>query len=87
MVYLDGHEVAMVSTISGALWLTHRSLPQNWIRGFVHRQPVAAMSVFWGLTGMALPLVIPPLRRSLGMATNQYDADHPRATFPKYAQP
>ena len=80
----DGHEVAFVSTIGGAVALFHRTLPKGWVRGFIHRQPVAAMSVFWGLAGITLPLIIPPLRRAIKLPTNQYDAEHPRAIVPKY---
>ena len=81
---LDGHEVGVVTTMGGAIYLIHRTLPKGWVRGFVHRQPIAAMAVFWGLTGMTLPLIVPPIRRVIGLPTNQYSAEHPKATFPKY---
>jgi hypothetical protein len=84
MVHWDGHELAVVSTMGGAVLLVHRTLPANWVRGFIHRQPVAAMSCAWALIGATLPLVVPPLRRSLGLPTNQYDADHPGVVMPKY---
>jgi len=84
MVHIDGHEAAVVSTMGGAILLIHRTLPKGWARSFVHRQPVAAMSVAWGLFGMALPLLVPPLRRAMKFPTNQYDAHHPDAVAPKY---
>lgn len=81
---LDGHELAIVSTVGGALMLFNRTLPVGWVRGFIHRQPVAAMAVFWGMAGMTMPLVIPRIRRMAGLATNQYDAEHPKCVGPKY---
>jgi len=84
MVNYDGHEVAVVSTMGGALFLIHRTLPKGWARSFVHRQPVAAMACFWGLAGMCLPLVVPRLRRAMKLPTNQYDAHNPKVVMPKY---
>ena len=84
MVQFDGHEVAFATTIAGAYALGHRTLPKGWIRGFIHRQPVAAMAVFWGTVGITLPLLVPRMRRAMKFPTNQYDAEHPNAVFPKY---
>jgi hypothetical protein len=80
----DGHEIAFVSTIGGCAALVHRTMPAGWMRSFVHRQPVAAMACLWGVMGVTLPLVVPRLRRTLRLPTNQYDAHHPKAVFPKY---
>lgn len=84
MVHYDGHEVALVTTFLGGAALLHKTMPRGWIRGMIHRQPVVALSMAWGLIGMGLPLVVPPVRRMLKMPTNQYDAIHPKATFPVY---
>ena len=81
---LDGHEVAVVSTMGGALALVNRTLPKGWVRGFIHRQPVAAMSCFWAAVGLTLPLTVPRVRSALGLPTNQYNAESPNAVFPKY---
>jgi hypothetical protein len=81
---VDGHEVAFVSTIVGCAALIHRTMPAGWMRSFVHRQPVAAMATLWAVIGVSLPLVVPPIRRTLGLPTNQYDAYHPKVNFPKY---
>lgn len=81
---IDGHEVGIVTTLGGAFYLIHRTLPANWHKGFIHRQPVAAMAVAWGIAGMTLPLVVPRLRRMAGLPTNQYDASHPKVAYPKY---
>lgn len=80
---IDGHEVGIASTVFGALYLTHRTLPRGWARGFIHRQPVAALASFWAFLGFTAPLVIPPLRRALKLPTNQYNAEHPKAVVPK----
>ena len=81
---LDGHEVSFAATMGGMVALTHRILPKGWIRGFIHRHPVPAMSAFLGLTGIALPLMIPSIRRAMKFPTNQYDAEHPKVVLPKY---
>ncbi len=80
----DGHEVAFGTTLVGAVALVQRTLPKGWARSFVHRHPVAAMSCFWAFTGIALPFLMPPMRRMLKLPTNQYDAEHPKAVVPKY---
>ena len=84
MTGYDGHEVAIITTFVGGVALIDRAMPKGWVRGFIHRQPVAAMACFWAITGMTLPLIIPPIRRALKFPTNQYDATHPNALSPKY---
>ena len=37
------------------------------------REPVVVISCAFGFTGLMLPLVVPPIRRSMGLPTNQYD--------------
>lgn len=80
---IDGHEVGIGSTVLGGIYLVHRTMPRGWIRGFIHRQPIAAMACTWGLIGFIAPLTIPRIRRALKLPTNQYDADHPDAVVPK----
>jgi len=81
---LDGHELAVVSSVGGAVALVNRALPKGWVRGFIHRQPVAAMSCFWMLIGVTLPLTVPRIRRAMKLPTNQYDAENPKVVLPKY---
>lgn len=80
---IDGHEVGIASTIVGGVYLVHRTLPSGWVRGFIHRQPVAALASIWALLGVTAPLVIPPIRRAMNLPTNQYNAEHPKAVVPK----
>lgn len=84
MTLYDGHEVAVGTTLIGGTILVDRSMPKGWVRGMIHRQPIAAMATFWCIAGIALPVLIPPVRRALKMPTNQYNAEHPRALSPKY---
>ena len=81
---IDGHEAAIAFNVGGGMWLIHRLSPKGWARSLVHRQPVIALACFWALAGVTIPLVVPPIRRALGLATSQYDAEHPKATFRKY---
>ena len=83
MVHIDGHELAILGTTTGLYGVTTGVLGKGWVKGFIHRQPIAAFSVVLGLVGVALPVVVPPIRRRLGMPTNQYDATMPGTVFPK----
>mmetsp|Transcript_23157 Transcript_23157/g.37562 ORF Transcript_23157/g.37562 Transcript_23157/m.37562 type:complete len:87 (-) Transcript_23157:307-567(-) len=83
MVHVDGHEIAMLSTISGAIGVTHGIYGKGWFRSFVHRQPIIAFSVTLAGLGVCLPLVVVPLRRRLGLPTNQYDHHDGGTVWPK----
>lgn len=84
MVKWDGHELAVLGTITGAWGVVNACLGPGWMRGFVHRQPVAAMSVALAGVGVLAPIIIVPIRRKLGYPTNQYDAFAPGTVFPKF---
>lgn len=84
MVRWDGHEIGVLSTVAGCVAILHGASPKGWFKSFVHRQPVAAMSCFLFGVGLALPVTVVPIRRALGLPTNQYDAEDPRVKFPKY---
>ncbi len=83
MVHFDGHELAMVSTIGGAVGVTHGVLGKGWFKSLIHRQPIIAFSCTLAVIGVTMPLVIVPLRRSLGLPTNQYDYHREGTVFPK----
>lgn len=83
-IHWDGHELGFLLTASGCYSAVHFSLPKGWWKGFIHRQPVAAMSMAWATAGFILPLIVPPIRRRLGMPTNQYNAEHPDVVYPTY---
>ncbi len=81
-MHIDGHELGIFATITGIYGVTNGVLGKNWLKTFIHRQPVAAFSVALGMTGMLMPVFIVPLRRKLGMPTNQYDARRPGTVYP-----
>eukprot|EP00578_Thalassiosira_sp_NH16_P000760 CAMPEP_0181140798 /NCGR_PEP_ID=MMETSP1071-20121207/35491_1 /TAXON_ID=35127 /ORGANISM="Thalassiosira sp., Strain NH16" /LENGTH=86 /DNA_ID=CAMNT_0023227763 /DNA_START=81 /DNA_END=341 /DNA_ORIENTATION=+ len=83
MVHIDGHEIAVVTTIAGFVGVTHGIYGKGWFKSLIHRQPVIAMSVTLASIGICLPLVVVPLRRKLGMPTNQYDHHDPKCVWPK----
>ena len=83
MVHWNGHEVAILGSATGIYGITRGIYGPGWVKQMIQRQPVVAMSVFLGTVGIALPVIIPPLRRKLGMPTNQYDATVPGTVFPK----
>lgn len=45
----------------------------KFVRFYADREPVVVASCFIGTVAVALPLVVVPLRRSLGLPTDQYD--------------
>ncbi|KAJ0394419.1 hypothetical protein P43SY_010916 [Pythium insidiosum] len=45
----------------------------RFVRYYVDREPVVVMSFAIGGVAVALPLVVVPLRRSMGLPTDQYD--------------
>mmetsp|Transcript_1415 Transcript_1415/g.2043 ORF Transcript_1415/g.2043 Transcript_1415/m.2043 type:complete len:85 (+) Transcript_1415:71-325(+) len=83
MVHIDGHELGIVGTVTGLYGVTTGVLGKGWVKGFIHRQPIAAFSCVLGLTAVAMPIVIVPIRRRLGFPTNQYDASMPGTVWPK----
>jgi hypothetical protein len=83
MVHIDGHELAIFSTITGALGVTHGIYGKGWYKSMIHRQPIIAFSLALATVGVTMPLVIVPIRRRLGLPTNQYDHCHPGTVFPK----
>jgi len=80
---IDGHELAIFGTVTGVYGVVNGVLGKNWVKTFIHRQPVAAFSVALGCTAVLMPVVIVPLRRTLGLPTNQYDAARPGTVYPK----
>jgi hypothetical protein len=84
MVRWDGHEIGVLSTLAGCLGILQGSMPKGWAKSFIHRQPVAAFSCLLFGIGITLPVTVVPVRRALGFPTNQYDAEDPRVTYPKF---
>ena len=83
MVHFDGHEVAILGSVSGFYGITGGIYGPGWIKSMIQRQPVVAMSVALAVVGVAMPVFIPPIRRRLGLPTNQYDASMPGVVYPK----
>jgi len=82
MVRIDGHELGIVSMCTGLYGVTTGVLGKGWVKSFIHRQPVAAFSVAIAGIGIVMPIFIPPLRRKLGMPTNQYEGGLPGVVYP-----
>lgn len=83
MVHVDGHELAILGSVSGMYGITRGIYGKGWVKQMIQRQPVVAFSVFLGGLGVALPVIISPLRRKLGLPTNQYDASITGTVFPQ----
>mmetsp|Transcript_22336 Transcript_22336/g.62302 ORF Transcript_22336/g.62302 Transcript_22336/m.62302 type:complete len:89 (+) Transcript_22336:522-788(+) len=84
MVRWEGHEIGIISTLLGCGAIAHGSMPRGWVKSFIHRQPIAAMSIFLFSAGVLMPVTVVPIRRSLGLPTNQYESEHPKVAYPKY---
>jgi len=83
MVHIDGHELGIFGMITGLYQVANGTLGKGWIKSFIHRQPVAAFSVGLTCAGLVLPLIVPPIRRKLGLPTNQYEAGKQGVMHPK----
>ena len=83
MVHLDGHELSILGSYTGMVGIVHGIYGKGWMKSFIHRQPVMALSVALGTAGVFMPIMIVPLRRRMGLPTNQYDALFPGTVFPK----
>ena len=81
---IDGHELGIFGTITGIYGVANGALGKNWVKSFIHRQPVAAFSVVIGTVGILMPVVVPPIRRKLGLPTNQYESYRSDAIYPKF---
>mmetsp|Transcript_54283 Transcript_54283/g.162466 ORF Transcript_54283/g.162466 Transcript_54283/m.162466 type:complete len:87 (+) Transcript_54283:552-812(+) len=83
MVRWDGHELAVVGTATGFISVANACLGKGWVKSMIHRQPVVAFSLVLATAGVAMPIFIPPIRRKLGMPTNQYEAGLPGVIYPQ----
>ena len=84
MPHWDGHEIGVLSTLFGCVGIMQGAMPRGWAKSFIHRQPIAAMSCFLFGVGIMMPVTVVPVRRALGLPTNQYDAEFPGVKYPKY---
>mmetsp|Transcript_30618 Transcript_30618/g.45337 ORF Transcript_30618/g.45337 Transcript_30618/m.45337 type:complete len:87 (-) Transcript_30618:167-427(-) len=80
----DGHELSVLGTTSGCLAITSGCLGPGWFKSMAHRMPIQAFCIIMAGTAIAMPMVVVPIRRKLGLPTNQYDASHPDCKFPDY---
>ena len=72
-MHIDGHELGILGTVTGLYSVTNGVLGKNWIKTFIHRQPVAAFSTGVAVASLLFPVIVVPIRRKLGYPTNQYD--------------
>mmetsp|Transcript_2134 Transcript_2134/g.3309 ORF Transcript_2134/g.3309 Transcript_2134/m.3309 type:complete len:91 (+) Transcript_2134:87-359(+) len=56
------------------LWATQ---PKGWLIRFMDREPIVFFSCVIGGFGLSLPVIVPPIRKSLGLSTSQYDGFTP----------
>ena len=68
MVHFDGHEVAILGSVSGFYGITRGIYGKGWIKSMIQRQPVVAMSVALATVGVAMPVFIPPHPKEIGPA-------------------
>ena len=80
---VDGHELSILGTMGSLYGVVHGIYGKGWIRRMIHQEPILAMSVAMFCGAIALPLTIIPIRRAIGLPTNQYDPHHPNVVFPK----
>jgi len=71
---LQGQEILLASTLAGVYATLGSVFGKGWVKRMVHHQPVVALSLGFAGLGLLMPVTVVPLRRGLGMPTNQYDA-------------
>jgi hypothetical protein len=76
----------MISVVTATAGILHGVMPRGWIKSWFHRNPVIALSVALGVTGVCMPLVVIPIRRYMGYPTNHYNPDHPLCVYPQYVE-
>lgn len=54
---------------------------------FVDREPVAAVALAIGIFGFSLPLIVPPIRKSMGYTTKQVRSTCPTLLTVQYILP
>ena len=81
---VDGHAALVVGGCASYAAVIHSTLPKGWLRKFIHTEPVVFAACALGVVALVLPNTIIPMRRALGMPTNQYDGvEHPNCVRPK----
>ena len=48
----------------------------KFIRYYLDREPMVVLSCAIGAVAISMPLVVVPIRRSMGLPTDQYDGPH-----------
>ena len=79
----DGHVALVFGGAATYLATINSVLPKGWLRRFAHQEPVVFGGVALGCIAVAMPLTVVPIRRKLGMPTNNYEPDHPGTVYPK----
>ena len=80
---VDGHELSILGTMTSLYGVVRGIYGKGWIKRFIHQEPILAMSVTLFCGAIVIPLTVVPIRRAIGLPTNQYDARHPKCVFPK----
>ena len=81
--FFDGHELSVVSLVASCLVLVDRTLPNGWIKHFIHRHPAPALASAGAALGFGLIIIGPRVRRLMGLSTDNYNNEVPGA----YRQP
>ena len=79
----DGHVGLVLGGAATYLATINSVLPKGWLRRFANQEPIVFGGVVLGCVAVAMPLTIIPVRRGLGMPTNNYEPTHSGTVFPK----
>jgi|TARA_B110000971_G_C19786648_1_gene397844 hypothetical protein len=84
---MDGHAFAVFGSAAAYMLTANAVLKKGWVRRLAHQEPIVFGSCMLVGAAMLLPLTVIPIRRGLGMPTNQYDAfDHLNVVYPDYSK-
>ncbi|GMH65531.1 hypothetical protein TrLO_g8854 [Triparma laevis f. longispina] len=79
---IDGHVGLVLGGAATYLATINSVMPKGWLRRFAHQEPVVFGGIALGCVAVAMPLSIIPVRRALGMPTNNYEPQHPGTKYP-----
>ena len=79
---LDGHVALVLGGTATYIATIHACMPKNWLRTFIHREPVVFGGIALAGIAITMPLAIVPIRRRLGYPTDNAEWDGKKRPIP-----
>ena len=79
---VDGHVALVFGGAATYVAGIHGVMNRGWGRQFINTHPILAVSCGLFFVAVSMPPLIVPMRRSMGMPTNQWEAHHENCSWP-----